>query len=38
MTYNQIITEIKKLGSKKNVLGMARFGIKPKVKVCGVSI
>jgi len=38
MTYNQIISEIKKLGTKKNVLGMAKFGIRPKVKVCGTSI
>ena len=38
MDYEEIIKKIKSLGSQKNVEGMARFGIRPKTKVYGVSI
>ena len=38
MTYFEILKKIKSLGSKKAIKGMARFGIRPKTKVCGVSM
>lgn len=37
MTYGEIIKKIKSWGSQRNIMGMARFGIRPKTKVCGVS-
>src|SRR3990167_2791442 len=38
MTYFEILKKIKSLGSKKAIKGMTRFGIRPKTKVCGVSM
>jgi len=38
MDYGEIIKKLESLKNPKNVEGMARFGIKPKVKVYGVSI
>lgn len=38
MEYTEIVKKLKSLGSKKNVEGMARFGIRPKTKVFGAPI
>ena len=38
MTEKEVITFLEKNSSSKNVLGMARFGIRPKTKVYGVSV
>ena len=38
MTYFEILKKLKSLVSKKAIEGMARFGIRPKTKVCGVSM
>jgi 3-methyladenine DNA glycosylase AlkD len=38
MTKKEVIAFLEKNGSAKNVLGMARFGIRPKTKVYGVSV
>ena len=38
MICEEIIKKIKSSGSKKNVEGMARFGIRPKTKVYGAPI
>ena len=38
MVYKEIILKLRSLRSPKNVIGMARFGIKPKTKVYGVPI
>jgi len=38
MDYKEIIKKFKVLESRKNVEGMARFGIRPKTKVYGVPI
>ena len=38
MTYFEILKKLKSSGSKKAIEGMARFGIRPKTKVCGVSM
>ncbi len=38
MTAEEIIKKIKSLGNKRNIEGMARFGIRPKTKVFGVSM
>ena len=37
MKQEEVIKFLKKSGKVKNVLGMARFGIRPKTEVCGVS-
>src|SRR3989344_9210999 len=38
MQYKEIIEKLEALKNPKNVIGMARFGIKPKTKVYGISI
>ena len=38
MTYFEILKKLKSSGSKKAIEGMARFGIRPKTKVYGVSM
>jgi 3-methyladenine DNA glycosylase AlkD len=38
MTEKEIVQFLKKNGKTKNVLGMARFGIRPKTKVYGLSV
>lgn len=38
MTKGEVIKFLKENGSPRNILGMARFGIKPKTKVYGVSV
>ncbi len=38
MDYRQVIKKLESLASKRNVEGMARFGIRPKAKVLGVSL
>src|SRR3990167_7610954 len=38
MTYFEIFKKLKSLGNKKAIEGMARFGIRPKTKVYGVSM
>lgn len=38
MKYEEIIKKLESLKNPKNVDGMARFGIKPKTKVYGISI
>ena len=38
MIYSEILKRLKSLGSKKAIEGMARFGIRPKTKVYGVSM
>ena len=38
MTYDQVIKKLKSLSNPKNVEGMARFGIRPKSKILGISI
>lgn len=38
MNYEEIIKKLETLKNPKNVAGMARFGIRPKAKVYGVSI
>lgn len=37
MDHKEIIEKLEKMGSARNVEGMARFGIKPKIKVLGIS-
>lgn len=38
MNYNEVIEKLELLKNPKNVEGMARFGIRPKTKVFGISI
>ena len=38
MKYEEIIKKLESLKNRKNVDGMARFGIRPKTKVYGISI
>jgi 3-methyladenine DNA glycosylase AlkD len=38
MNYNEVIEKLESLKNPKNVAGMARFGIRPKTKVYGISI
>ena len=38
MDYKEIVKKLKSLKNSKNVTGMARFGIRPKTKVLGISI
>lgn len=38
MKYKEVLNRLEKLKNPKNVLGMARFGIRPKTKVYGISI
>lgn len=38
MQYEEIIKKFELLKSPKNIEGMARFGIRPKTKVCGIPI
>jgi len=38
MKYEEIIKKLKSMANPKNVDGMARFGIKPKSKILGISI
>ena len=38
MDYEEIIKKLKALENPKNVAGMARFGIRPKIKVLGIPI
>ena len=38
MDYQEIIKKLESLENAKNIEGMARFGIKPKTKVMGISI
>jgi 3-methyladenine DNA glycosylase AlkD len=38
MDYEEIIKKLESLKNPKNVLGMARFGIRPKTKIYGISI
>lgn len=38
MTYKQIVKHLNSLANPKNVKGMARFGIRPKTQILGVSI
>lgn len=38
MRYEEIIKKLKSLRNPKNVAGMARFGIRPKSKILGISI
>lgn len=38
MNHKNIIKQLKKLSNPKNVEGMARFGIRPKTRVLGISV
>ena len=38
MKYEEVVKKLKSLKNPKNVEGMARFGIRPKTKVYGISI
>ncbi len=38
MDYDKVIKKLKSLRNKRNIDGMMRFGIKPKIEVLGVSI
>ena len=38
MTYREVLKKLKSLENPKNAEGMARFGIKPKSRVLGISM
>jgi len=38
MNHEELISKLKTLSNPKNVKGMARFGIRPKTKVLGISV
>ncbi len=38
MAYEEIVAKLKSLENPKNIVGMARFGIKPRTKVLGIPI